>query len=171
MINFFSTSSLSEDFKILSAIIAVILWTAITYTEDPIITQTITGINISFAGEERLNENGLAIINRKELPTVSVVIRGKRNNVIDALDKIYAVADVSSIKSAGKNQLTLSYNYPTDKVALEKAKTKEIPVETEALISREIPVKIEAKNRNKSDDHIIKSHSETEFITTQQVLL
>ena len=83
--------------KILSAIIAVILWTAITYTEDPVITQTITGIGIEFSGVETLNGNGLAIINRNEIPTVSVVVRGKRNSVIEALDKVYAVADVSSI--------------------------------------------------------------------------
>lgn len=151
--------------KILSAIIAVILWSAITYTEDPVITQTVTGIDISFLGEDALNDNGFAIIDRSELPTVSVVIRGKRNSVIDALDKIYATANVSSIKSSGENEVLISYSYPKDKVTIEKIKTKEIPVKTEALIEREIPVKIEAKNRDKSGSHIIKSDSETKHIT------
>lgn len=151
--------------KILSAIIAVILWTAITYTEDPVITQTITGIEIEFSGEETLNDNGLAIINRNEMPAVSVVVRGKRNSVIEALDKIYAVADVSSIKATGQKQIPISYNYPTEKVSLEKIRTKEIPVETEALISREIPIKISVKNRDKNEDNVIKSVSEAEYIT------
>ena len=151
--------------KILSTVIAVVLWTAITYTEDPVISQTITGIEIEFSGEETLNDNGLAIINRNETPTVSVVIRGKRNSVIESLDKIYAVADVSSIKATGQKQIPVSYNYPTDKISLEKIRTKEIPVETEALISREIPVKIDVKNRDKNADNIIKSVSEAEHIT------
>ena len=151
--------------KILSTIIAIILWTAITYTEDPVITQTVTGISVNILGEETLNENGLAIINRKELPMVSVVIRGKRNSVIDALDKIYATADVSAIKNDGQSEVAISYNYPKDKVSIEKVKTKEIPVETETLISREIPVKIEVQNREKNDNHIIKSVSETKHIT------
>ena len=151
--------------KILSTVIAIILWTAITYTEDPVITQTITGIDVSLLGEETLNDNGLAIINRKELPSVSVVVRGKRNSVIEALDKIYATADVSSIKSAGQKEVLISYNYPKDKVSIEKIKTKEIPVETETLISREIPVKLEIKNREKNENHIIKPVSETKHIT------
>ncbi len=151
--------------KILSTVIAIILWTAITYTEDPVITQTVTGIEISLLGEETLNDNGFAIINRKELPTVSVVIRGKRNSVIDALDKIYATADVSAIKSVGQSEISISYNCPTDRVSIEKIKTKEIPIETETLISREIPVKIEVQNREKNDDHTIKSVSETKHIT------
>jgi len=151
--------------KILSTVIAIILWTAITYTEDPVITQTITGIDVSLLGEETLNDNGFAIVNRKELPAVSVVIRGKRNSVIDALDKIYATADVSAIKSAGQSEISISYSYPKDKVTIEKIKTNKVPVETEKLISSEIPVKIEVRNREKNDNHIIKSVSETKHIT------
>ena len=151
--------------KILSTIIAIILWTAITYTEDPVITQTIMGIDIELEGEETLNSNGLAIVNRDELPSVSVVIRGRRNSVIESLDKVYAAIDVSSIKSAGQNQVTISYDFPSDKVSVEKIKTKEIPIETEPLISREIPVKIEVKNREKNDNHTVKSSTETKHIT------
>lgn len=151
--------------KILSTIIAIILWTAITYTEDPVITQTIMGVDISLEGEETLNENGLAIVNRDELPSVSVVVRGRRNSVIESLDKVYATIDVSSIKSAGQNRVSISYSYPKDKISVEKIKTKEIPIETEALISREIPVKIEVENREKNDAHTIKSTTETTHIT------
>ena len=151
--------------KILSGIIALVLWFAITYTEDPVISQTLTGIRLELVSEDTLNANGFAVINRDELPAISVVIRGSRSNVISALGEIYASADVSAIKNSGENQLPVSYTYPTGRVVLEKIKTREIPIETEVLISREIPVKTEIFNREKNSDYILKSEAATDNVT------
>ena len=38
--------------KILSGLVAIVLWFAITYTEDPIISQSLGDISIEFEGEE-----------------------------------------------------------------------------------------------------------------------
>jgi YbbR domain-containing protein len=151
--------------KILSGLIAVVLWFAITYTEDPAITQTLTGVNLEIKGEETLNANGFAIVNKDDLPSISVVIRGSRSNVISALGEIYASIDVSSVKKAGTSVLSVSYSYPTGRVVLERAKLKEISIETEALISREIPVKTEIVNRDKNSGVIIKSVPKNETVT------
>lgn len=151
--------------KILSGLIAVVLWFAITYTEDPQISQTLTGVNLEIKGEDVLNANGFAIVNKNGLPAISVVIRGSRSNVISALGEMYATVDVSSVKQSGKSVLSLSYSYPADRVVLEKAKVKEITVETEALVSREIPVKTEIINRDKNSGLIVKSVLKTETVT------
>ena len=151
--------------KILSGVIAVVLWFAITYTEDPAISQTLTGVNIDIKGEEALNSNGFAVVNKEDLPTISVVIRGSRSNVISALGEISATVDVSQIKRTGKNALSVSYSYPTGKVVLEKVREKDVSVEIEALVSREIPVKVEVVNREKNSNFIIKSSSKTDTIT------
>ena len=151
--------------KILSGVIAIVLWFAITYTEDPAISQTLTGVNLEIKGEDTLNANGFAIVNKDEFPTLNVVIRGSRSNVISALGEIYASVDVSAVKRAGTNVLPLSYSYPADRIVLEKVKTRELTLETEALISREIPVKIEVTNRDKNSDFMVKCETKTEAVT------
>lgn len=151
--------------KILSALIAIVLWFAITYTEDPAISQTLTGVNLEIKGENDLNANGFAIVNKDELPSLSVVIRGSRSNVISALGEIYASVDVSSIKNTGENVISVSYSYPSDRIVLEKVRVRELTVETEALISREIPVKIEVANRDKNSDFIVKCESKIDAVT------
>ena len=151
--------------KILSALIAIVLWFAITYTEDPAISQTLTGVNLEIKGENDLNANGFAIVNKDELPSLSVVIRGSRSNVISALGEIYASVDVSSVKNTGENVISVSYSYPSDRVVLEKVRVRELTVETEALISREIPVKIEVTNRDKNSDFIVKCESKIDAVT------
>ena len=151
--------------KILSALIAIVLWFAITYTEDPAISQTLTGVNLEIKGENDLNANGFAIVNKDELPSLSVVIRGSRSNVISALGEIYASVDVSSVKNTGENVISVSYSYPADRVVLEKVRVRELTVETEALISREIPVKIEVTNRDKNSDFIVKCESKIDAVT------
>ncbi|MBR4723761.1 MAG: hypothetical protein IK072_03405 [Clostridia bacterium] len=151
--------------KILSGLIAVVLWFAITYTEDPAISQTLTGVDLEIKGEDILNANGFAIVNKDDLPAINVVIRGSRSNVISALDEIYASADVSSVRKSGTSVLSVSYSYPTGRVVLERAKVREISIETEALVSREIPVKIEVINRDKNSGIIVNAVSKAETVT------
>ena len=151
--------------KILSGLIAIVLWFAITYTEDPAISQTLTGVKLEIKGEEVLNANGFAIVNKDELPTLNVVIRGSRSNVISALGEIYALVDVSSVKRAGTNVLSVSYSYPQDRIVLEKVKTRELTIETETLVSREIPVNIEVINRDKNSEFMVKCDTRTETVT------
>ena len=72
---------------------------------------------------------------------------------------------MSSIRRAGTNTLPVSYSYPTGRVVLEKVKVGEVSVDTEALISREIPVKAETVNQEKNSDLIVKSVCKTETVT------
>lgn len=151
--------------KILSAFIAVILWFAITYTEDPVISQQVVGLDITVKGENTLNSNGFAIVNKDKFPSINVVIRGSRSNVISALGEISAEIDVSSIKQAGENTVAVSYSYPSGKVILEKVKVREITVDTESVVSRDIPVHIETVNRDKNSGILVNSVCKTETIT------
>ncbi|MBR4172798.1 MAG: hypothetical protein IKR46_00305 [Clostridia bacterium] len=153
--------------KVLSTIIAIVLWFAITYTEDPAISQTITGVKLVVKGEDSLNSGGFAIVNKDSFPPLNVTIRGNRSNVISALGEIYAEIDVSSIKQAGTSVVAVSYSYPSSRVMLVKTKVKEITVETEAVVAREIPVKTEVVNRDKNSDFLVKSECKTETVSVR----
>jgi len=143
--------------KILSGLVALVLWFAITYTEDPVISQHLGELPIVFEGEKKLMDNGLVIVNKEKLPSISAVIRGKRSNVISAIGTVTASCDVSGVEAAGENSVEVKYNYPTSTITMARAKTSEITVETQKLITRSIPVKITQKNADKNTNFIVKS--------------
>lgn len=145
--------------KILSAAVAVILWFAITYTEDPVINQYLSDINIVFDGEEQLRENGLIVTNKNKLPALAVSIRGTRSSVISSMGSISASVELSGITSAGSNTVEVKYNYPSSSVTLAKVRTREITLETEKLVSRSIPVRIENENADKNEKYVVKSEA------------
>lgn len=148
--------------KILSCVIAIILWIGITYTEDPIISQTLNGINIIFEGEDALQSNGLILTNKDSLPDISAVIRGNRSSVISSMGSITAAVDVSGIKTTGQNIVSLKYNYPINGITLVKGKIQEITLETEKIVSRNIPVRIETENQDKNEECIVNAYSSEE---------
>jgi len=134
--------------QILSTIIAVILWFAITYTEDPVINQTLTNLPLSFEGESALADNGFVIVDKDDIPDINVTIRGSRSAVISSIGSVSAIADVSKIISTGKNTVPVRYSYLSSGISLIKAKTTELEVNVERLISRDIPVKTEISGNN-----------------------
>lgn len=150
--------------KILSGLVALVLWFAITYTEDPIISQHLGDIPIVFENEEELADNGLAIINKKDLPDISATIRGKRSSVISAMSTIVASCDVSGIESAGENSIQIKYVYPTATITMAKIKTRDLVVETEKLIERDIPIEITIKNADKNSEFIVNPICDTDAI-------
>ncbi|MBE7015335.1 MAG: hypothetical protein E7417_00710 [Ruminococcaceae bacterium] len=140
--------------KILSGLVAVVLWFAITYTEDPVISQNIGDLPMVFEGEAQLRENGLIITNKSKIPNISAVIRGKRSSVISAIGAVEASCDVSRITRQGENNVDIKYVYPNT-VTLAKAKTTEVTLTTEKIITRSIPIKIDVKNGEKNTEFII----------------
>ncbi len=150
--------------KIFSALIAIVLWFAVTYTEDPSINQHLNRLDTVFYNEDVLLRRGLIIVNKDELPSFSVTVRGRRSNVISSLKDVFASIDVSNITTAGEHQIEVDYIYPTDSVVLTKAKLSSVTVTAEKLVTREIPVKITAKPNKKSKDFIIESTSDVKTI-------
>lgn len=151
--------------KIFSTFIAVVLWFAVTYTEDPSISQHVGRLATVFYNEDVLAKNGLVVVNKDELPSFSVTIRGKRSKVISSLDKVSACIDVANLTSAGEHEVDVDYIYPTDSVMLTKARLSTVTVKTEKLVSRDIPVKISSKQNKKDKERMIESESHLDKIT------
>lgn len=150
--------------KILSAFAAVVLWFAITYTEDPIIDQLLTDIDVVFEGENTLHDSGLIVINKDSIPDFSATIRGARSSVISSVGAVSAVIDVSGITQPGENIVAVKYNYPASAVTLAKTKIKEVTIETEKIVTRNIPVNISVENADKNTEYIIEAKSDTNTV-------
>lgn len=153
--------------KIFSAMIAVVLWFAITYTEDPVVTQHLTNVASVFSGEVLLHERGLTVVDKDKLPTFSATIRGNRSKVISSLGIVSASIDVSNITEAGQHEVTVEYMYPKELVTLTKAKISAFTVNVEKLISRDIPVKIKSESNGKDTKHLVALDSKIQTISVR----
>lgn len=153
--------------KILSGFIAVVLWFAITYTEDPAVSQHVTNISTVFSGEAQLRERGLTLVNKDELPPLSAVIRGNRSKVIASLGVVSAHIDVSNIHDVGTHEVSVQYRYPQDTVTLTKTRVSTVSVKVEKILSRDVPVKIEADTSGRDTDRLVAVKSSTESLTVR----
>ncbi|MBR5809045.1 MAG: hypothetical protein IKY39_02940 [Clostridia bacterium] len=153
--------------KILSGFIAVVLWFAITYTEDPAVSQHVTNVGAVFSGEALLRERGLTVVNKDELPAFSATIRGNRSKVISSLGVISAHIDVSNIYNVGTHEVLVQYSYPRDMVTLTKTKVSSVPINVEKILSRDIPVKLEAEVSGRDNGQLVAIKSKSETLTVR----
>ncbi len=129
-------------YMILSVIIAIIAWVVVTYTTDPDIVKTFSGIRVEFAGEDVLAENGYVVAERNDIPKVSVKMRGKRSDLINALGKTRVVVDVSDIDEAGTYELEGIVKIPTSRITVEKIIRETITIEVAKLQTKEVPISV-----------------------------
>lgn len=143
--------------QIISVVSAVILWFAITYSENPSVTRIINGISLSFNGESSLEKNGLIFVNSDKLPPVAVEVRGRRNEIQSVLNSVSATVDLNDITEAGEYTREVVYDIPGSSVMITKKKTTTVNITVEKATSKEIPVVIRQIGAEKNRNHIIKS--------------
>lgn len=157
MINAFKNKSHSGNVKmiVLSLVLAVGVWIAVNYVNNPDIETTVSGLKVMFAGETELRERGFVITGKSSIPAAAVVVSGKRGELIENADKIHLEADVSGITAEGEYTLTGNIVLPTTRITVEKEKYGQIPIKVEKLCEKEIPVKLEQTGTLK--DKLVKS--------------
>ncbi len=152
--------------QILSFFSAIVLWFAITYSEDPEINLTINNIEINTLGENNLQKNNLIFVDRDELPPISIDVRGRRSDVKSILNSISATIDLSDITEAGEYSENLTFTIPNPSVMITKNKFSSVTVKVENSITKEVPVYIRQTGADKNKDYIVKS---TPAIDTIQI--
>ena len=151
--------------QILSAFAAIVLWFAITYTDDPSINISINNIQLKTSGEKSLEQNGLIFVNRDNLPGISIEVRGKRSDVQSILNSISAKVDLSDISEAGEYTRDLSFDVPNPSVMVTKKKSSQITVDIEKSVTKDVPVYIQQTDSDKNKEYLIKSTPAKESIS------
>ena len=123
---------------ILSVFLAVIVWFMVIYVNDPDITTTVSDLNVRFVGEMSLRDKKLAVTGKDKIPELSVVVTGKRSDLMNFMDDIYVQVDVSDIDSTGEYNLSGVISIPTTRISVEKEKYGDIPIKVEPLEMKEI---------------------------------
>lgn len=147
---------------ILSLILAIAVWIAVTYVNDPDIKTTISGLYVHFNGETALRERGLVITGRDKLPDAAVSVSGKRKDLIENMDEVHIEVDVSDIHEEGHYTLKGAVKLPTTRISVEKEKYGDISVNVEKLCSKEIPIKIKQSGTLKNK--LVESVAETKTV-------
>ena len=126
----------------LSILLSVIVWFMVTSLADPDITTTVSNLDVRFVGEMALREKALAVTGRNNVPQLSVVVTGKRSDLMNNMDNIYVQVDLSDIDSTGEYNLAGTISVPTTRIKVEKEKYGDIPVKIEPLVSKEVDVTV-----------------------------
>lgn len=127
--------------RILSLIIAVLLWIYVMGEVDPETKAKISDINLAYANTETLTDKGLAIAQDGSADKISAVIKGKRTYVNDIKNSgITASLDVSKCRE-GKNNVDVVLNVPSGISVVSLSKEK-ITVKVEEIVWQEKPVKV-----------------------------
>jgi YbbR domain-containing protein len=96
-----------------SLLCALLLWVYVTSTEGDNYTDSFSGVNVVFEGENTMREARGLVITSRGSSTVRVSLTGSRRSIaqLDA-SKITAVIDLSTISGAGVYTSSYKINYP-----------------------------------------------------------
>ena len=138
-----------------SVVFAIGIWLTIVYIHDPSITMRMNDLPVRYEGEKLIRENMLTLVDKSSLPAVSAVISGKRSDLMEFMDKVNVVVDVSEITSEGEYTLAASVSLPTSKLTVERTSTDSLKVSVKRLETKTIPIRTIQTGTNK--DFIVKS--------------
>lgn len=141
--------------KILSLVIAILLWSYVMGVENPNESITIRNVRVNFQNMDSLEQKGLILLSPSE-QFVNIKISGKKND----LDKIrqgsvYATADLEGY-GVGDSRVRVETRFESNPgtVQVESVSPRDVLVSIDRVITREMAVKIET-NGSPLENYII----------------
>ncbi len=147
--------------KIMSVIVAFVIWIYAVNTEATLYEKTVAGVTVNIENIP----SGFSIISGHGF-TAEVKVKGKRADVLSltAAD-ITAYADASSCVESGLSALPISVDLPAN-ISLSDVYPSSISVYFGVTISKQLPITISLKNYTLESDYVIeKSTPEIAFVT------
>jgi len=132
---------LSSDsaFKIISIMVALVLWMYVMNEQNPQVTYVVRDVPIRM---ENLDKDKFALKDSSQTYTVNVRVRGRRSLITNLKpNDIDAVVNLRG-RMEGDNLLPLSVNVPNN-IELVDFSPKEILVSLDAIIEEQMPVTVE----------------------------
>lgn len=139
MKTFFSKDSV---LRVISLVVAVLIWFYIIIVVDPSVDVTIRDIPVKYVNQNVLSDSGLCLVN-DQTTRVELKIRGSRKKIANIDNKnVYATVDVSNITRTGTYSLPigLSIPYEYSEIVSKKPYNAEVVVDKIAKKSVEISI-------------------------------
>lgn len=130
----------STVYKIISVLIAVILWAYVAFQENTEMTWWVRNVPITIVGTEILDQNGY-YITETDQSTIDVKIKGERSVLakVTAAD-ITAILDVSTVIAAGSTTLSCDVSVDKKNVDISDTRKNSIVVTAEKITTDIYPV-------------------------------
>ncbi len=127
--------------KILSVIIAILLWSYVMSEVDPVSQRTYYDVPVQVEGLNRLKENGYQLLSFTD-ETVDVTIAGKRI-VLNRLDKtdITVTCDIGNL-SEGEHTKKVSISISNPDVRVVESTPREVTCTIDEVISRTLSIEV-----------------------------
>lgn len=128
--------------KLISVVVAVVMWFYINIIINPSIEATVRDLPIQFVGIEKLNENGLGIVN-ESATTVSLKVKGNRKRMGKSnLDTIIARVNVSEIFEAGTTSVPVEIVVPFENSGVSDQSLYAVDVSVERIVEKTLNIEI-----------------------------
>ena len=131
--------------KIISVAVAIIIWLYIIIVIDPSVEVSVRDLPILFVGMDKLNENGLSIVN-ESATTLSLKVKGSRKKMgNNNMDTIIAKADVGSISEEGIISVPVEVVIPFENSGISSQNHYTVDVSVEKLVTKTLDLEIETE--------------------------
>ena len=150
MKTFFSKDSV---LKVISLVIAILIWFYIIIVVDPSVDVTIRDIPVKYVNQNVLSDSGLCLVN-DQTTKVELKIRGSRKKIANIDNKnVYATVDVSNITRTGTYSLPIGLTIPYEysEIVSKKPYNAEVVVDKTAKKSVDISI---VKSGNTANGYI-----------------
>gem|GEM_PF-2546144 len=148
MKKFFTTDILM---KILSLLIAFILWIYLVVLLNPETELVVTDIPVSLSNHLALQKDDLVIMNEKINP-VTIKLKGTRNMLSNVnKNNITAYVDLSGYNKQGTYSLPIHIRLPYEEISIMEKKPYNININIDKLISQEFKIQVQITGTPKAD--------------------
>ena len=145
--------------KVISVVIAFLLWLYVIQVENPTFHVSIRGIPVRFENENILTERGLVVTSRSE-DSVTIRVEGKRQSV-SSLDKDSVVisVDLKEISQPGTYSLKASVVFPDNTSTVVNKNVPKIKITVEELKENQQAVRFETSGTAKDGYYPVIDHT------------
>ena len=124
---------------IVSVVLAIVVWVLVVNVVNPEITEPFKDVAITYKGESYLRDKGFVIVNKHEIPDLSIRAKGTRRNLLNGARRISVEVDVTGINKKGKIVMPVKLNVP-DNISVEKQSFSSVELMVEPRYDKSVPV-------------------------------
>ncbi|MCQ2521863.1 MAG: CdaR family protein [Lachnospiraceae bacterium] len=130
--------------KLLAFVVAVALWLVVVNIDDPVITNTYSGISVEVLNVESLTDQGKVYEVLNGTDTISVTVTGKRS-ILDSISKenIRATADLKDLTLMDTVAINLATNKNFNQIEGMKSDTAALQLSIEDLMTKHFSVSVD----------------------------
>lgn len=141
--------------KILSVVLAFVLWLYVMGEKNPEITVDIGNIPVNIVNVNTLEKKGLTLIDNKNY-TVTVKVRGRRSDIMGIRSSdIQVQADLSRVTTKGTNVIPVEISSIPKNITFVSANPSEIKIDIDNIAKVQMPVSVKVSG-NVADGYAMK---------------